>query len=365
MRQIWMRVILHADQRLKQNHKEENLPVLHHEQFILGRELGPMLNQGTIRSPIMAYRRKLIHLLRHSQQVYREEDGAIEIWRIKDDFQEHFLYCYRWSYDKWKRTMARGGGNKKRYQWCTDSSGAILYFGALQGHSRRNLIDPTLQDNVVVPSNFFQYIYHVVCAITLHSIINSELTLARQNLSNRQTVFLPVDPVYKNHKDPVAIDLNAPRHAQHMHKAWKKHQNAVYRVDINLVLKKGLKFYQTRSNAVILYETLPAYCIPKVVRMETEEVIYEKVYASPRPPPKISLEHDCMKELGSEVAQRPYGPLVQQSKSSQSNQPNPKPNHDRTGTRCLPWRKSRARCHTNTFIWWQQEVQRWRQNRSW
>ena len=60
-----------------------------------------------------------------------------------------------------------------------------------------------------------------------------------------------------------------------------------------------------QSNAIILHETLPAYCIPKVVRMETGEVIYEKVYASPRPPPKISLKHDWMKELGSEDARQP------------------------------------------------------------
>ena len=139
--------------------------------------------------------------------------------------------------------------------------------------------------------------------------------------------------MYKNHKDPHTIDLNEPRHAQYMHKAWKKHQNTVYWVDINLALKKGLKFYQTRSNAIILHETLPAYCIPKSVRMDTGEVIHEKVYASPRPPPKISLKHDWMKELGSEVVQRPDGQVVQQSKSSQSNQPNPNPDHDdRTGT---------------------------------
>ena len=35
--------------------------------------------------------------------------------------------------------------------------------------------------------------------------------------------------------------------------------------------------------------------------METGEVIYEKVYETPRPPPKISLKHDWMKELGSDV----------------------------------------------------------------
>ena len=111
--------------------------------------------------------------------------------------------------------MARGGGNKKRYQYCTDSSGTILYLRALQGHSGRSPIDPTLQNNVVIPSNFFQYIY-VGCAISLHSIINSGLTPGGQNLINRQTAFFTlVDPMDKNHKDPDTIDLNAPRHAQH------------------------------------------------------------------------------------------------------------------------------------------------------
>ena len=138
-------------------------------------------------------------------------------------------------------------------------------------------------------------------------------------------------PWTKNHKDPDTIDLDAPRLARYMHKAWKKHQNTMYWVDINLALTKGLKFCWTRSNAIILHETLPAYFIPKVVRMETGEVIYEKVYESPRPPPKISLKDDWMTVLGSEVAQRPEGQVVLEVKSSQSNQPIPNPDHDRTG----------------------------------
>ena len=118
--------------------------------------------------------KKLIHLLRH-RSLPRENDGAIEFWRIKDNLQKHFLYCHHWSDEKWKKSMARGGGNKKRHHCCTDSSRAILYLRALQGDSGRSLIDPTLQDNVIIPSGFFQYIYHVGCAINLHSIINSGL----------------------------------------------------------------------------------------------------------------------------------------------------------------------------------------------
>ena len=97
-----------------------------------------------------------------------------------------------------------------------------MYFRTLQGHSGRNLIDPSLQDNVIIQSNFFQYIYHVGCAFNLHSIISLGLIPGGQSLSKRHTVFLlSVDPTDKNHKDPDVIDLSVPRHAQYLHKAWK------------------------------------------------------------------------------------------------------------------------------------------------
>ena len=119
--------------------------------------------------------------------------------------------------------------------------------------------------------------------------------------------------------------------------------NAVFWVDIDLAIKEGLTFYQTRLNAIILQGTLPAYCIPKVVRLKTGEVLYEKSYVSPRPPPKISLRHDHdwtrgNDELGSTVEQQPVGKLVQQScgevqhaKFSKPTQPKPKPICDRSG----------------------------------
>ena len=177
----------------------------------------------------------------------------------------------------------------------------------------------------MIPDDFFEYIYHIGCAINLHSIINSGLIPGGQNLSNRQTVlFLPVDPMDREYKDLDTIDLGAPRRAQYMHKVLKNHRNTVYWVDINLAQKKGLKFNLTRSNAIILHETLPAYCIPKVVRMETGEVIFEKVYASRRPPPKISLKHDWMNELGSEVARQPEGEVAGQAKVFQPTKPKSK-----------------------------------------
>ena len=156
--------------------------------------------------------KKLIYLLRHGS-LPRDNDGAIEFWRIKDDLQKYFLHCRHWSDDKWKSAMAGGGGHKKRFQYCADSSGRILYLRALQGHSGRNLIHLSSQDNVVIPDGFFKYICHVVgCAINLHSFINSGLITGGKNLSKRQAVFfLLVDLMDKEHKDPDTIDLGAPR----------------------------------------------------------------------------------------------------------------------------------------------------------
>ena len=262
--------------------------------------------------------------------MHREEDGAVHFWRMRENLQNLFTQSIHWSDERWKSCLAAGGGAKRRYQYCTDDSGTIVYFRAHQGHSGRNLIDPSLQDNVVIPSNFFRQIYHVGCAFNLHSTINSGLIPGGQSSSKRQSVFfLPVDPMYRSHKDPDEIDLNVPRRAQYLHNAWKRHQDAVYWVDINLAVKKGMTFYQTRSNAIILHETLPAYCIPKVVRMETGEVKYEKVYMSPRSSPKISLKHEWKRELGSEVARRPE--VGQLSGSFQSNQPTLNPSCDRSG----------------------------------
>ena len=48
--------------------------------------------------------------------------------------------------------------------------------------------------------------------------------------------------------------------------------------------EKGLLFYQTGSHAIVLYDTLPAVCIEKVVCMKTKDELYQKVRLTPRLP---------------------------------------------------------------------------------
>ena len=76
--------------------------------------------------------KQLSTLLRHCH-LPREDDGAIEFWRIKEYLRNDLVRSQYWSDEKWKSTMAKGGGNKKRFQYCTDPSGQeILYLRALQ-----------------------------------------------------------------------------------------------------------------------------------------------------------------------------------------------------------------------------------------
>ena len=89
--------------------------------------------------------------------------------------------------------------------------------------------------------------------------------------------------------------------------------------------------HPSRDTSSLLYS--------KSFRLKTGEVLYEKAYMSPRPPPKISLRHDWTKELGSdvarqpreEIAQQPRGEVSQQAKFFQPTQPTPNPIRERSG----------------------------------
>ena len=104
--------------------------------------------------------KKVINLLRHNQTLQREEDGAIQFYKIKFYLRNHHSQIQLWSDGRWKACLAAGGGSKRRYQYCSDYLGSIIYLRALQGHSGSNLIDPALQDNVLIGPGIFPYIYH-------------------------------------------------------------------------------------------------------------------------------------------------------------------------------------------------------------
>ena len=140
-----------------------------------GKRTWTELNQGNILSTIMKYRRKYcIFFVIHNLCIEKKMEQCISV-ELKKIFRvsSHTLFIGLTEHGKhaWQEEEEL----RKIFQYCTDSSGTVMYFRALQGDSGRNLIDPTLQDNVIIQSNFFQYTYHVGCAFNLHSIISSGL----------------------------------------------------------------------------------------------------------------------------------------------------------------------------------------------
>ena len=107
-------------------------------------------------------------------------------------------------------------------------------------------------------------IIFTILDVLLIFILSSTIGLVPggQNSSKRKTVFfLPIDPRDKEHKDPEKIDLNVPRRAQYLHNAWKKHQDAVYWVDIDLADSKRIDIlsdsiecnHPSRNTSCLLY----------------------------------------------------------------------------------------------------------------
>ena len=240
-------------------------------------------------------------LLRHGE-LPREEDSAIESWRLKDDLRKRFEHSQDWSDDVWKNKMQEAtikdfntvltGQDKKFF--------TFELFKVIQDAIPLILHCRTMY---LIPNNFFEYIHHIGCAVNLHSITNSGLTAGGQNsIRDRQTVFFTaVKPMHKKHQNPKELDLTKPRLASYKQK-WKVHQDTVYRVDIQLAQRQGLKFYQTRSNAVIFYDTLTAYCIWKAIAMKSEEKHTRKRMCHLPPPPTIYYKDNWTCDLDSDVA---------------------------------------------------------------
>ena len=113
-----------------------------------------------------------------------------------------------------------------------------------------------------------------------------------------QTVFFTaVNPMDKEHKDPCAIDLDAPRLVQYKQNTWKRHQDSV----LGRYTTCSTERIEVLSNRI--ERNLPLRHTPSLLNPESccdgiwRKIIYEKVYMSPLPPPKISSKNDWMKEL--------------------------------------------------------------------
>ena len=99
----------------------------------------------------------------------------------------------------------------------------------------------------------------------------------------RQAVFStavnPMEDVYGMGETP--HDLTKTWVAPYTN-TWKRIHNTVFWCNLKLAQEQGLQFYQTRSHAVVLYNTLLATCIEKAICLKTQDELYQKVRLTPR-----------------------------------------------------------------------------------
>ena len=85
-----MQVILQADQRPKQKHKNDSAGSST-KTFPIGERTWTDIEPQDYSSTDCSVSKKLINLLRHGS-LLREDDGAIEFWRLEDYLQNHFVH---------------------------------------------------------------------------------------------------------------------------------------------------------------------------------------------------------------------------------------------------------------------------------
>ena len=90
--------------------------------------------------------------------------------------------------------------------------------------------------------------------------------------------FTPLDPDGDEAEEEFNNDSSRLRKV-HFYSKWP-HQDGVYWIHLVRAQQKGLQFLQTKSRAIVLYDSVPADCIKKVVSLQGDRTLYQRVSAS-------------------------------------------------------------------------------------
>ena len=171
-------------------------------------------------------------------------------------------------------------------RWRTEEKVSILYEPELSSEI------PVLSSN---PRTFRKYNQSCIarqCTVTRRfyrvffntSETEKSCEVNRDLKTGRQAVFCTVVNPMDNQDGlgETLCDLPQARIVPYKN-TWKHFQDTVH------AQQRGLQFYQTRSNAVILYDTLPAEFILKAICMKTKDQLYqwESVILRPRAVSKL------------------------------------------------------------------------------
>ena len=176
----------------------------------------------------------------------------------------------RWTNNEWL-DLLHEGSDKKRFQCCLNSDSFIHHLRAIRGHSGGNRVDPVLLDSVKIPHLRSEYLYHVGSSLCMHSIIPAGLIAGGKDAKEgRQTVFFKaVDPMTGSQEEEYqdVSKITKSTQQEHAESVSGCHTSDQSGKDSRKKIRNG----QTRPNAILLDDSVPADCVEKVVNTKTKE----------------------------------------------------------------------------------------------
>ena len=177
-----------------------------------------------------------------------------------------------------------------RFGICKDENGELRYIRSIQGHSGGMIISPRLMNHVMIPFKWKRVPYHVGRARHQCSIAEIGLVAGgKERKKGRQSIFFtPLDPFNSDADEAESItDLKKQRKVQYqIH--WSSEQDAVYWIHLSTAQDAGLEFWQTGSNAIITYQSVPKESVVKIVSESGKRELFAR-QLTPRERPIVTL----------------------------------------------------------------------------
>ena len=212
-----------------------------------------------------------------------------------------------------RRAWQEEGGNKKRYQYRKQEEIPVLHW-----FFKKIRVSPSSSRSSRTQSYwsyfsehdsgwFFKYIYHVGCTINLHSIINSGLT-PWGHLSNRQYSLCLWILWTKNIRIRITLTL---KHRVLFGTGKKCGRNKTRCIGLTSNLLKRKDWSSIRHDRTLSFFTIHSQPVVsrKLFGWKLEQSFSRKFMRHLVLLQRF-LNHDWMKDLGSEVARQPDGEVM-------------------------------------------------------
>ena len=177
------------------------------------------------------------------------------------------------------------GSHKIRFQLCMISKddNSLLYIRAFQGNTGRKLIARELLGHVAILYNWKEFIMEVLSIVLQFSSQDLLLREKRSTMDDKQfSSHLSIRYLSRNHEKYAQATISRNQEKNTIEASGDLLGDAVHWVNLARAQDEGLQFRQTRSNATVLYSSVPPECIYKVTSRSGRE--------TPRPPPKVVLK---------------------------------------------------------------------------